>query len=390
MRKAKDKTVTNTRILCVDDDEKILNGILRQQGDDFDISIAVGPQAALEMVEEEDPFAVVLSDMRMPEMNGVQLLSRIRDKSPNTVRMILTGFAELDSTIEAVNQGHIFRFLSKPCDEDDLASAFQAGLRQYALVEAETELVEGTLRGSVKVLSEVLALVSPLAFGQSTRVSATVNGILNRMQVANPWQIEIAAMLSALGCLTLPQELLEKKLNGEMLSSAERQTFAGHPLIAGELIRSIPRLDFVADIITYQNAKDSSETLDGTEVPLESQILKLATDFDLKELNSESSLHALAELKKFSSHYNPQVFEALSDYVKTERNLQFAELMLHELRVGMVLAQDIKNVSGTLLMSKGQEITKSASRLLENFSAKNSIKGPFKVVVSKMQPAATV
>ena len=100
------------------------NGILRQQGDDFDISVSVGPLAALELIQAEGPFAVVLSDMRMPEMNGVEFLKRVREESPNTVRMMLTGFAELSTTIQAVNEGHIFRFLAKPCSAEDMSAAF--------------------------------------------------------------------------------------------------------------------------------------------------------------------------------------------------------------------------------------------------------------------------
>jgi response regulator RpfG family c-di-GMP phosphodiesterase len=373
--------MANTRILCVDDDEKILAGIQRQLGDDFDIHVAVGPQAALETIDDEEPFAVVLSDMRMPEMNGVELLSCVRDKSPNTVRMILTGFAELTTTIEAINQGHIFRFLSKPCDEASLAAAFHAGLRQHALVEAEKELVEGTLRGSVKVLSEVLSLVNPLAFGQSTRVRATIDGILKRIDIENPWQIEIAAMLSALGCVTLPSDLLERQLAGETLSRTDMDVFAGHPAIAGDLIRSIPRLDRVADIIEFQYTPTTTDSIGGRQIPLESRILKLALEFDIKETSSGNSLLALAELKEGPDLYDADLIEALSDYVKTERNRQFADLMLHEIEEGMVLAQDVRNSNGTLLMSKGQEITKSASRLLANSSTKNAVDQLIKVVV---------
>ena len=123
--------MTSSRILFVDDDERILKGIVRQQGDDFDITTALGPMEALKLVNESEPFAVVVSDMRMPEMTGVDLLKRVREISPDTVRMILTGFAELNTTIQAVNEGHIFRFLSKPCDEDLMAASLEAGLKQF-------------------------------------------------------------------------------------------------------------------------------------------------------------------------------------------------------------------------------------------------------------------
>lgn len=375
--------MANTSILFVDDDEKILNGILRQQGDDFDISIAVGPMEALELVESEGPFAVVVSDMRMPEMNGIQLLKRIREMSPNTVRMILTGYAELNTTIEAVNEGHIFRFLAKPCSEEDMAASLQAGLRQYALVEAEKELVEGTLHGSVNVLSEVLSLVNPLAFGQSTRIRSTVDGILKRFTIEDQWQLEIAAMLSSLGCVTLPPDLLQKKLDGHALTADEEEVFGNHPALASELIKTIPRLERVAEIISYLHVGERSTPIDRTEMPIESQILNLALDFDLQELGSESSLHAVGVLKENGDRYAPKLIEALQSYVQEERDFEFAELMVHEIREGMVLADDIRTDNGTLLMSKGQTITTSATRLLRNFSNNGSISGPFKVMLSK-------
>lgn len=375
--------MANRKILCVDDDEKILRGILRQQSDDFDVSIATGPAEALELIKREGPFAVVVSDMRMPEMNGVQLLSKIREVSPDTVRIILTGYAELESTIQAVNQGHIFRFLSKPCSQADFAAALESGLRQYALVEAERELVEGTLHGSVKVLSEVLSLVNPLAFGQSTRVCRTVNGILKRTKVKNQWQVEIAAMLSSLGCVALPTELLEKYIAGTPLSKAEANTFANHPTIAGELIRTIPRLDHVADIIASQNVSHNGLQEQNSSRSIENRILQLAKDFDSLELALESPIHALAELKEQSHFYGTDIVEALSDYVISERSYSFKKMQISEIKVGMVLDQDLKNRAGRLLMTKGQAISESARRFLMNVAQNDAIEEPIRVVLSR-------
>ncbi len=374
--------MANDKILFVDDEEKILSGIQRQQGDDFNISVALGAKAALEIVEEEGPFAVVVSDMRMPDVNGIELLARIRKLTPNSVRMILTGFAELSSTIEAVNEGHIFRFLSKPCDEGDMALALKAGLRQFALVEAEKELVEGTLHGSVNVLSEVLSLVSPLAFGQSSRVRSTVDAILKRVNVQNQWQLEIAAMLSSLGCVALPPDLLQKKIEGQALSRADEKVFAQHPKLAAELLQSIPRLENVAEIIGSQ-ADEPEDAVEKSSVAVESQILKLAIDFDRRELNAESSLHALSELESANHLYAPDIIEALGEYVKSERDLCFAELMPDLIREGMILAEDLRNEHGVLLMSKGQKITAAAQRLIENFANSKNVIGPIKVIESK-------
>ena len=215
----------NQSILFVDDEEMVLRGIVRQQEDDFDITTSLCPKKALRIIENEGPFAVVVSDMRMPEMNGVQFLKQVKKIHPDSVRMILTGFAELNTTIEAVNEGNIFRFLAKPCQEDAMATALNAGLRQFSLIEAERELVEETLHGSVNVLTDVLSLINPLAFGQTTRVRRTVDGIVKRVDIQDPWQIEIAAMLSSIGCLTLPQSLLERKFEGGILSEEEDEQF---------------------------------------------------------------------------------------------------------------------------------------------------------------------
>ena len=378
--------MTTTKILCVDDDDKVLSGIRRQLSDDFDIDTAVGPHAALKMIAENEPYAVVVSDMRMPDMNGVELLARVQESSPDTVRMILTGFAELSTTIAAVNQGHIFRFLSKPCGKGELAAAIRDGLRQYSMVKAEKELVEGTLRGCVKVLSDVLSLINPLAFGQSIRVRATVDGLIERVPVENQWQLEIAAMLSSLGCVSLPVDLLEKKLNGKELSLDEAKTFSEHPSIAVDLLGGIPRLDVVAEIIAGQGK--SLKKHDDHEPSIESRMLKLAVDFDLLELTSESSVHALEELKKSPELYGIDLLEPFTEYIKTERQQEIADRMLSEIREGMVLAQDIRSRNGVLLMSKGQKITMSAKRLLRNYRNNNAIEEPIKVIVRHRSTAA--
>lgn len=109
------------KILCVDDDSNILQGYKRALRRDFDIFIAEGGLEALSIIEKEGPFAVVVSDMRMPVMDGVQFLSRVRDIAPETVRMMLTGNADQQTAIIAVNEGNIFRFLTKPCPPDVLA-----------------------------------------------------------------------------------------------------------------------------------------------------------------------------------------------------------------------------------------------------------------------------
>jgi FixJ family two-component response regulator len=130
------------KILFVDDEPQILDGYKRMLYRDFAVDIAVGGELGLAMIHDCGPYAVVISDMRMPGMNGAQFLAQVRAKVPDTVRMLLTGYTDLDGAIAAINEGNILRFLTKPCDKETLIDAISFGLAQYRSVTAEKKLVK--------------------------------------------------------------------------------------------------------------------------------------------------------------------------------------------------------------------------------------------------------
>ena len=132
---------TPSRLLFVDDEPNALAGYERQLRNTFDVATARGGAKGFELVEGHGPFAVVVADMRMPGMDGVQFLTHVKRISPSSVRMILTGMADQQTAIQAVNEGNIFRFLTKPCPPEALTRALQAGVDQYRLVNAECELL---------------------------------------------------------------------------------------------------------------------------------------------------------------------------------------------------------------------------------------------------------
>jgi hypothetical protein len=121
--------------------------------------------------------------MRMPGMNGVQFLAQVRQAAPNTVRMMLTGYSDISAAMDAVNEGNIFRFLAKPCEQEILAKAIASGLVQYRLVRSEKDLLENTLMGSIKVLTDVLGAVSPEAFGKSIRITHCVRHLVAKFHI---------------------------------------------------------------------------------------------------------------------------------------------------------------------------------------------------------------
>src|ERR1700733_13680361 len=148
------------RVLFVDDEPQVLEGIQRALRKQVDLQTAAGGAEGLRLLSEAGPFALVISDMRMPIMNGAQFLAKVRVQSPETVRMILSGQADLQATIAAVNEGHIYRFLSKPCPADQLLAAIADGLKQYRLLTAEKVLLEQTLSGCVTMLIDIFRMLS--------------------------------------------------------------------------------------------------------------------------------------------------------------------------------------------------------------------------------------
>lgn len=166
--------------------------------------------------------------------------------------MILTGQADLQSTIAAVNEGHIFRFLCKPCPPEQLGAAIDDGLKQHRLVTAEKVLLEQTLGGAIKLLIEILGMVRPAAFSRTARLQRYVDDLAADLGLRPAWQWGVAAMTSQLGFLALPEEVLAKVEAAQSLRDDERRLYESHPEIAQKLLTGIPRLEEVAVIVAGQ------------------------------------------------------------------------------------------------------------------------------------------
>ncbi len=304
------------RILCVDDEPNILLGYQRSLRKRYTIEVALGSQEGLSAVRDQGPYAVIVVDMRMPGMTGAELLSNVRVIAPDTVRMMLTGNSDQQTALAAVNEGQIFRFMTKPCPPEEFATALEAGLTQYRLIVAERELLTKTLGGSIKMLTDVLSLVNPTAFGRASRVRGLVRRLAASLGEQSIWMIEIGAMLSQIGCVAIPDEILARLYRGEKLSAKDEQAFAAHPQIGHDLLKSIPRLEGVAEIIGYQDHRFSGEgrppgTRQGESIPLGSRILKCVLDFDALTMAGTLPDVAVAELLRRPGWYDPKVLTAL-------------------------------------------------------------------------------
>ncbi|MBS1792408.1 MAG: response regulator [Acidobacteria bacterium] len=376
------------KILCVDDDVNILQGFKRGLRREFDIYIAESGQEALTMIASEGPFAVIVSDMRMPGMDGVQLLSRVREVAPQTVRVMLTGNADQQTAMDAVNEGHIFRFLTKPCPPEMLAKTIHAGIEQYRLVTAERQLLEQTLNKSIQVLVDILGLVNPTAFNRSTRVRKMTREIAEKMRLKNPWQVEFAAMLSQIGCVTVPEEILQKIANGSALSEKEAVLYHQHPQVGHDLIARIPRLEAVAEIIANQNKRVNDEVVSSLPssnfdtVSNGARILKVVFDFDKLLQTGHLPRSAYHELADRIGWYDPTVLSVLKEIIELDID-EFVTLdvFVVDLKPGMILDQPLYSTRDSLLLSAGQEITLSLILRLINFAEAGFISKKIRVNV---------
>ena len=223
--------------------------------------------------------------MRMPGMNGAEFLSVVRQNYPDTVRMLLTGQADMNDTISAVNNGRIFRFLSKPCPPEVLGGALDEALELYRLRFAEKELLEQTLKGTIKLLTDILSIIRPDLFSRSVQVRKLAVDIAKQLGLRGIWKIEVAALLSQIGCITVPDNIMEKRKQGIKLNETEQYTFLKHIPAGQKLIKNIPRLEEIAEAITYQEKLFDgtgypNNDVEGDQIPIISRILKVAQDYE--------------------------------------------------------------------------------------------------------------
>jgi len=369
------------KILLVDDDPLILEGYRRSLSREFLMETAQGGEAALKLANETGPYSVVISDMRMPGMDGIQLLSKIKALAPDTIRVMLTGNTEIETAINAINEGSIFRFLNKPCSKELMAKTLTAALVQYRLVTAEKQLLEQTLTGSIQVLTEVLSLVNPAAFGRAERARRYIRHVVTAMKLGNPWQYEVAAMMSQLGCVTLPAETIDAVYKGEKLSSTEQAQYDAHPIVAYDLLSKIPRLEPIAWMIEQQN-RDAKEADDSQPPDMRtgSKILRLILDYEKLIHQGSSRSEAAHVLARRNTGFNPEFFQALVTLDPNADEGDIRSCRIDDLAPGMIIQQEVLNLDGGLLVSKGHEVTPAVIVRLKNFHARRAI--PASVTVS--------
>ncbi len=373
------------KVLCVDDEEEVLEGIKMHLRKHFRVTTETRATKALELLREDSEYAAVLSDMRMPEMNGAEFLRECQGVVPDATRLLLTGYSEMEAAIDAVNDGQIFRFLTKPCPPKVLLSALSAATDHHHLLRAERDLLQNTVRGSIDVLTEVLSLAAPTAFSRTSFLKAYVTHMACRLGLTELWIYELSANLAQIGCITLPPETLHRVLAGQELSDAERSMFDAHPETGHRLLGNVPRLEVVAEIVRRQseaptNWPDHPESTDEGKIAVGAAMLQVAIAVDMLVARGRSLPEAAATVRKSAPQQHRKLLDALSTLSGRQEQTETQQAVrICELRIDMTLGEDVLSAQGTTLCRKDQPLTAPLIERLKNFAAGEGVREPVRV-----------
>jgi response regulator RpfG family c-di-GMP phosphodiesterase len=395
-------------LLFVDDEQNILTALrrlFRPLG--YRIFIAEGGAQGLEVIAREK-VDLVISDMRMPEMNGAQFLEQVRLKSPDSIRILLTGYADIASTIDAINKGQIYRYIAKPWEDNDITLTVRHALERKHLerekerlealtqrqneelkelnasledkVKARTEELRQTMGfleiaheklkksflTSIRVFSNLMELREGAMAGHSRRVADLARKLALRlgMSEAESQEVMVAALLHDIGKIGLPDNLLHKPFS--MLTGEERNAVAKHPVTGQTALMALEQLNGAAKLIRGHHERFDGmgfpDSLAGLAIPLGARILAVTNDYDAvqlglllnKRLNAQEALAFIQEGR--GKRYDPQVTDAFVGMMGggVDEPVREKGTALHpaDLRSGMVLARDLVSREGLLLLAK--------------------------------------
>ena len=366
--------IAQETVLLVDDEERLLNGLRRQLRGEFEIVTAVGGERALEILESQSEVAVIISDMRMPGVTGVEVLEAFSKKSPTTTRIMLTGNAEQDCAVDAINKSHVFGFLNKPCSTDSLIQSIESGLAYHRLLVGEKKLMETTLAGSIKLLADVVSLLDPATTLDSRKMGRWAGVLAPHLTGVKRWELDFAVMLAPLGRVSVPLDILLRHSKGESQSAEEQAILSNVPEVGSRLLNNIPRMATVSKAVLYQDKNfDGSgypnDNSHGADIPVIARVLRILKSLSEISGNSELAATHFDELLRHKEWFDPELVMLARQHLvapdtapseknaveqeKIQQNPQSAMVRTASLSKGQRLAADLYSTDGALLLSEG-------------------------------------
>lgn len=406
-------------VLCVDDEPNILSALrrlLRPSG--YRVLVAESGAEGLELMASEQ-VDLVISDMRMPNMDGAAFLAAVKAGWPDVVRILLTGYADMASTIDAINRGEIFRYVTKPWVDSDMLLTLRQGLERKALeadkrrLEALTQQQNETLRqlneslevkvqartaelqkanerlknsflNSIKIFSSLIELRHPALAGHSRRVAAMGRSLALKvgMDAKAAQEVFLAGLLHDIGKIGFPDKLLAKPVR--TMAFDELQVYNKHPLAGVHALMAFDELGTAARMIRHHHERYDGQGFPdgarGNDIPLGARVLAVANDFDSLQIGTFSAQQFTPkEAKQImekdrGKRYDPLVLDALFELTGAPPAppLREVRLRLSELKPGMVLTRDFVSREGALLLGADHKLD---AKLIEKMQAYEASEG---------------
>jgi len=324
----------------------------------------------------------------MPRMNGAEMLSSIKQINSEVVTVLLTGYTDFESAMAAVNEGNVFRMLSKPCPPQTLIKVLSDAVDQYDLICSKRILLDKTLRGSVDALAQSLSTVQPLFFGRAQRIRRLANALAEQLNMLDPWRVDIAAVFSQLAYLSLPAHVSKAVYFREQLSPQVKIMLKELPEETLKIVDLIPGLDEVREILKRIDVHPKFEHKDEKGIRLGASIIRFTLDYDYyKDLGHAEALI----IKTFESrleNYDQNVVNALNDLLNSNSsNFQMNAIECKNLKEGMILAEDLLLQENMLIASSGADIDRHLLKVIRNYISCYS-ECPFPEKIKVMIPIA--
>jgi response regulator RpfG family c-di-GMP phosphodiesterase len=379
--------LTTNRILFVDDNADVLEALTRKLKKRYEVHCVTSGMKGLQAIGSEGPFAVIVADMRMPQMDGLDFLKAAQKKAPHTIRIMLTGNLDQTTTVNAINDGGIFRFLTKPCSQEIIGETIDAAVNAFIARNAERELLQQTVTGLANVLADLIGIMDPEISSQTRGASEILKRTAAELNLIDSWEMEIAGSLACLGRLSVPQSIRDKLRKGEALQKDEALLVGGIPDVGAKLIAQIPRMENVAQIIRYQNKNFDgggfpADDIRGEKIPLGARLLRIISDLFELEDKGYSKKKALEELESRTGIYDPEALAAvrvsipMHELESPKISDKIVKMEIDNLSVGLVTAAPIRSKNGVLLVAQKCILTEEALGRLRNYHEFGQVNNP--------------
>lgn len=349
------------KILFVDDDKALLNTMERNLAFEFEVVTADGCEAALAEVEKQGPFSVAVVDMQMPQVNGIQTIEKLRERMPEAVFMMLTGNQDVGTAVQAINDGHVFRFITKPCEVNEIKRALTAAQEQHNLVIAEKELLYGTFMGSINLMTDIIEMDGNRQI-DTRRMAATIASLYASLDLQLGWEEKIASRICLVGIAMLePQEVIEfESLDPE---SDEHKNLVNRVFnLSSKMIAKIPRLGWISEVFLY-TPKIESYNLKTQRREVVAVCLKVAFYWNYLTLRGLSVEEATSTLRTIMPNMNTAVLEGIGCLDDNRDAHALIKVGVQNLIEGMVPNVDIDSPTGERVISRGRRMS---ATIIEN------------------------